>query len=536
MVSRRILCVLVLFAVFLCSCGTNGTADSSDSSLPNKNEPTVIESISLLYRTSDSLNPYTAKSELNQQLSSLLYDPLVKLDTNYQPYFVLAKEITYNKKVCTITLKSAKFSDQSEVTAEDIVYSYSLAKNSSLNYSKQLSCVESFKAENQTTIVVTLKKADPYFANLLDFPIIKSGSDKLTNQDKILLTPIGSGRYTFNEDTQTLIANNNHINGKPNVPIIKLINAPDETVVKHNLETGAVSVYYSELSDGIIPPMSGNINQTVLNNIVYLGVNLSDNALSKVELRYAISSALDRNEICSGAYHSYATAATGIFNPIWEDAKGLQNISSSPDMQNVVANFEVIGYNSKDADGFYVDDKGKGITLSLVSYNGNSQRSATAELVKKQLEAAGIHINLKSLGWNEYLSALQSGNFDLYIAETKLMGNMNVSELITSNGSLSYGIPNTSTKQEGDKTTEAPQGNGQGPQATPTAQTVDSTIDGFYNEKLSLVDIINAFNAELPIIPLCYRNGVTVCEPGINVENVSSMSDVYFGISNIISN
>ncbi len=74
-------------------------------------------------------------------------------------------------------------------------------------YPTQLAEIKSFTAGSKSTINVTLSKDDPYFANLLDFPIIKSGSDKLTDSNNILLPPIGSGRYVPDLDAGVLTAN-----------------------------------------------------------------------------------------------------------------------------------------------------------------------------------------------------------------------------------------------------------------------------------------------------------------------------------------
>ena len=41
------------------------------------------KTVSLLYSYSDSFNPYTAKTAANREISSLLYDSLIKTDNNF---------------------------------------------------------------------------------------------------------------------------------------------------------------------------------------------------------------------------------------------------------------------------------------------------------------------------------------------------------------------------------------------------------------------------------------------------------------------
>lgn len=533
------LCLAGVLTLSATGCGSNKNMSDNTSDNIASNSQESVDTLTLLYRADDPINPYSAKSFLNRRLANLMYDPLVKVDPDFQPEFVLAKGIEISDKQCIVTLKSAVFSDGSTVTADDVVYSLKLALASELAFKDQLTSVKSYKTDGSDKVIITLTKTDPYFANVLDFPIIKKDSDKLKDENKIVLPPIGSGRYIFDTKEKQLNANTMCIGGVPSVKTIKLIDAPDDTVVKYNLEVGNVSAYYSDLSDGVIPPMSGSSAPVNLTNLVYLGLNLENKHLTKAKLRYALSYAVDRLSVCNEAYYAYATPATGVFNAAWDDAGTLQNLPKTKELQNVVAILEEIGYNNKDNEGFIVDEKGKNITFRLVAYKGNDRRLKAAKLIKEQLEAIGFKINLKELEWDEYTKALADGSFDIYIAETKLSSNMDVTELLTADGSLSYGIPTvekpkTEADKKPDSQTDKETDNSEDkkePEFTSHIPLLEEAIKGFYGEQLSLVDIINAFNAEMPIIPICHRQGISVCDSRLNAETMSSVSDVYFGIT-----
>lgn len=540
---KRMLCaVLALVLAMLCACGKGSDGIDNTSSATVSGDTANIESLSLLYSMSDSLNPYKSETRLNRQVASLMFDPLVRLDNAFQPQYILAQSIEFNGKVCTVTLKSAVFSDGSAVTADDVVYSMKQALESELTiYKAQLASVKSVKSEGSDTVSITMTKSDPYFANLLDFPIIKSGSDGRKDENNIPLPPIGSGRYIYNTEDKALKANAMCVTGCPSAAVINLINAPDDEVVKYNLEVGNVGIYYTDLSDGVIPPMAGTASAVNLNNLIYLGVRLSDKNLRKAELRYAIAAAIDREAVCNDTYYSYATPASGLFSSVWEDAGSLQNLSRTADLQNVVANLKEIGYNSKNDKGYFTDTDGRPLSFKLIAFNGNERRLRTAELIAAQLESAGFKINLVTLDWEKYVAALSAGDFDLYLAEVKLLNNMDVTELVTSNGTLGYGIPAPAPAEAGNGT--APDGDGDssepdddgGNADAPVSYVplLDSAVSGFYNESLSLVDIINAFNAEMPLIPVCHRTGLTVCSSTLGVTDMSSVSDVFFGITDI---
>ena len=545
--TKKIVCILLSFLfILLVACSNNGTSSDNANSSSTQIESSPSKKISLLYSASDSLNPYKAETELNRQIGLLIFDSLVKLDSEFQPQYILAKSIEISKKECTITLKNALFSDGSAVTADDVAFSLKLAQESKLKYSEQLKTVKSYTVEATDTIKLHLTKTDPYFGNMLDFPIMKKDSDNLKDENNIILCPTGSGRYVFDNETKRLKANNMYILGVPTTSEIELINAPDETVVKYNLEANNVSIYYSPLNDGVIPSMSGKSIPLALNNLIYLGVNLNNSFLKDAKARYAVSAAISRTEICNDAYYSYATEAVGIFNAAFSDAGSLQNLSKTPDLENVVANLTEIGYNEKNDDGFYISKNNKVLTLKLVTYDGNERSVKTAELIKQQLESVGIKVNLVSLNWDDYVTALKERSFDLYLAEVQLGNNMDVTELVTSNGKLAYGIlsptpASPSTEEDAQLDSSTLENDEQNSNNKPDDKTeyissvplLDNVVSAFYNEELSLVDIINAFNAELPIIPVCHRLGITVCDAKLNVDSMSSISDAYFGIMNI---
>lgn len=530
--TRVLAMALALCFLFLTACTKKDNTSSVPSPLISDVQNNQSKQFSLLYFSGDSINPYVATTLINRQLSLLLYDPLVRLTPDFQPEYVLAKTIETAGKETVVNIKSALFSDGSAVTAEDVVYSYNLAKASDTSYATELSDIVSFKADGETKIIITSKKADPYIANILTFPIFKKDSDKLTDQNKIVLPPIGSGRYVPDFENLKLTANNGHILGAPSIPTIYLINTPDSAVANYNLENGNVSIYSTDMSDGVVPAFTGTHYSFSLNNVIYLGLNLNNARLKDESFRYALSAAIDRSLVCNNAYYGYATPASGIFPSVWEDAKGMQSLPSYADTEIMVAYLEDLGYNSKDEEGFVVNSKGKRLSLSLVYYEGNERRAAASKIIAEQLRAVGIDITLKPQPWNEYVSSLKNGWFDLYIAEVKLKGNMDISELVIPGGSLSYGIPKPAAP---DTTEDESQSNTDEPETEVEEKTwlTASAVKGFYSEKLSLIDIINAFNAEMPIIPICHPLGLTVSDTKLSADNVSSFYDAYFGISNI---
>lgn len=540
---------LCTMLILLSACD-NRTSLESD---PNAANSTVSDSapanpaaFTLIYSGNDTLNPYTAVTKNNQEVTELLFDPLIKLDSNFNAVYVLAEEISLNNKSCIIKLKSVQFSDGSTLTAEDVTYSIKKARESTTRYKSQLENIASSSASNATTVSITLKKSDPFFINLLDFPIIKMNSDSRKNEDNIALPPIGSGRYIFDEKGKKLNANTSYIAGKVNISEITLIDAPDNEALEHAVEVGSVTMHYTDLSDNLLPKMTGKSISVPLNNLVYLGVNFNNSKLAVPEIRQAISCIISRTKLSDSSYYGRAIPAVGPLPASFSAAEGIQTISAEKNIEQAVANLAQVGYTSKDSDGFYVNNKNARLSFNLLYNLDNSARANAAQLIKDQMAEAGIEIKLRSVNWDAYQSEISNGKFDLFLGEIKMLSNMDFSALVIPGGSAAYGakapdssntsssVPSSSSPDHssGSVTSDISTDNDGASGSEYTPVSTSETLSLFYAGRATLSEVLAAFNAELPFIPICHRCGQVVYSPKLSPGPVSSVSDIFFGIEN----
>ena len=517
-----------ILSVFLCLVLTLGFVGCKDAKVNSSGNAQTTETqkyknyITLLYSASDSFNPYEVKTDTNRQLCMLLYEPLVKLDNEFNPVHSIAEEVEINANVCTVKLKKVNFSDGTPLTSEDVVHSYNLAKQSGSEYASNLYQVVSVEMQSADTVVFNLNVSDPYFENVLDFPIIKKGSENIADSDSVKFPPIGSGRYKVSDDRQSLLLNEQYHGKKSSITEIRLINAPDNESVSHYIEIGAADMYYSNISDGNILRMSGQKIDINLNNLVYIGVNQNYGALIYRQLRQAISSGIDRSKICKDTYYNNALPATGFFNPVWKETKSVQNIQTIANSQITIENLQEIGYNNLDSDGFYRKNGGGPLSFSLLVNKENCMRVAAANEIAKQLADVGIKITVLEESYENYLQRLQSGGFQLYLGEIKLTDNMDLRPLVTQGGAVAFGVKNS-------EVIEIQETEEQEPQQTEDASCAQ-VIEKFYKGEASVNDVASVLQTDMPIIPICYRTGVLFCND--NIENVidSSQSDIYFSI------
>ena len=529
----KITAIVLSALIFLSGCRAkpDGTSSSAEP-------PTAVAAagsrnyLTMLYSAADTFNPYTAATNINRQLCRLLYEPLLKTDNSYNISYSLAQSAEVKGKECTVTLKSRYFSDGSALTADDVVYSFNLAKKSNTEYAYKLYEALSATVRDSKTVVIKLDRADPYFANTLDFPIIKKGSDTRTDADGVTHPPIGCGRFKLNDSEDKLITNE-HDPGKDRmIKEIRLINAPDSDAVGHYVEIGAADMYYSDISDGNILRMSGKKVNINLNHLIYIGANLSDEQLSLNALRQAISSGLDRKEICRDRYFKNALTANGFFNPAWEAVKSVQNINLQANKEITVENLEEIGYNKLDSAGVRTNGAGKKLKFELLVNKENRLRVTAARIIAKRLSEYGISVNVAEKSFADYTAALSSGNFQLYLAEVAITPNMDISSLITEGGSAAYGIKKPEKKAD-EKTEQTGSTESTASEAEQTEEqnlTAAELVSGFYAGTNTLADLSSVLQTEMPVIPLCYRTGVLFYNDKIENVNNSSCSDIYFSI------
>lgn len=524
MLKKIIALLLAVILLTFAGCGDKlPDSSSQDSSTPSGTEETK-GSLQLLYCENDTMNPYKTISKLNAELASLLFDPLVKVTDTFESVNVLAERIETVDNICTVTLKDSVFSDNTAVTAEDVVYSCNLAKNCE-RFSYLFYEVTDIAAADAKTVIFTLNVKDPYFQRLLTFPILKTGSDQLKNEDNVELTPIGCGRFVFDDTSSRLIPNANYSPKITNLEEIRLVNAPDDESMRHHVEVGVTDIYYAETPEDTIIRMSGKKKTVNLNNLVYLGINHNYAPLKNAELRYAISSAISRDEIRSSAFYSNAVAATGFFHPDWREVSDYQTIESKANLKISVEYLSKIGYNRLNEDGYYENSHGNILELTLLVNGDSATKSAAAQLISAQLKAAGIKVTVNSVGKDAYFAALSSGSFQLYLGEVKLLPNMDIRSLVMPYGAAAYGMVDKVAKETHEQI-ETQEDTEKHDDETSYIQVVEN----FYVGSNTAVDVASSLLANMPVIPILYRDSIVFYSNDIEDIGAVSGGDIFLSI------
>lgn len=487
----------ILLSFFACSSleDTDATTDHTPVVETNTNGET-LSTLKIGYTQSDTLSPYTATGTVNQELSALIYDPLFTLDEHYTAVPVIAESYTLSGVTLTVALKSGvRFTDSTALTADHVVASFNKAKTAPA-YQARLANFESAKNE-QGQVVFTLSRNDPYAVNCLDFAIAKDPDAEV---------PTGSGRFVFDSaQAPTKITwNDGNIRGvEPVLQEFSLISVSDNSSVNNALKIGNISFVFDSLSGGSVQRVNASTAEISLNNLVFLGVNSKSTLLSDINVRKAVSCAINREEIVTTGYQNHATAASEPFNPAWSAYQALGRTVQALDQGGAEQLLKNAGYTEKNASGIFTNNN-RPLQLKLVVNSGNAFREEAAQLISEQLAQAGIGVEITTLAYDQYVQTISSGSYDLYLGEVNLSCNMDLTPLFAKGGAVSYGIDTAG--------------------ATCTAYT------RLLNGEIQLADFLTAFNEELPIIPLCYRGGLLLYSRAITVPVIGTESDVFYNI------
>lgn len=496
-VTVSVLSVLfaLIMAVSLVFSGCSGNVgDGNDTTEMPSDAVAAIQTLKLPYSKSDKLNPFTAQSMLNQQLSALIYDGLFALDKNYTAQPLIASSCIQSGRTLTVSLSSAKFSDGSAVSASDVVASFNSAKTSP-QYKSSLAKFESAKVSGKS-VVFTLSADDPYAINCLTFAVTKKGS---TEEGAA-----GSGRYVYTAENGVgyLKAKGTRNGFSAKKDSITLYDVKELSVLKYALAIGNISFAFDDLRDGSYTRYSASTAEVLMNNLVYMTFNKSSSALSSEKVRQAIALAVDREKIANESFQGHATAAYTPFNPDWGVTSG-KDYTQKTDLDAAGKLLDEAGYTTSNG-GIRKNSAGKQLSIKILVNKDNGFKAAAAQSIKAMLEKLKISVTVSSLSEKEYRSAVSSGKYDIYIGEVKLTADMDLSSLLKKGGSISFGID--------------------------TSGKASAAYEAFLAGTGDVDAFIETFNSDLPFMPLCYRSGIAVYTRSLNYGSKNHANDVYADI------
>lgn len=462
---------------------------------------TIQANFALAYSRNDSLNPYRATSSLNAAVSALIFDKLIVLTEDYEVEPVIARSISQEGRDITVVIRDGLvFSDGSELTARDVEYSFYVAKRSDSKYAAQLTNFKMVVVDGNT-LTFTIGENDPFAYMLLDIPIIKIESDAGGAM------PTGSGKYVYisDEDLGIFLEKNDKWYNPDSTTIERIsLNAmPTVESIIHSIEIGTISYFITDLRDGYPSRINANFSTFDVNNLIYLGVNTNDTRLYNIDIRTAISYALNREEIATKAFGGRALASTGPITPAFADVAAMESGLTVDDKTSASFLLSNAGYVNTDENGYKYDSLGNYLSFSILVAGENDQHVNAANVIANQLSEVGISTSIEEVSSSDFATTVAAGNYQLYVGEYALLNNMDFSPLFTTNSGMYTGFE---------------------------FDTLNTAHEAWKMGIGTLSAYLDAFAANIPFIPICHRQGMVCFSRSLNSDMNISESDPFFGM------
>jgi len=273
------------------------------------------------------------------------------------------------------------------------------------------------------------------------FPIVAKHQFKTVETAKKIdsgFIPIGTGPYkvgSFNELTHITLEGNSeyHGGGTPknslNFQII-----PEKNDAVNLMSVNNISITFSkELDrDTIYTDRDVNVVNFPSNEVELVGFNFRNPAMKNTNLRKAIASAINTNEIIESAYYKNGLQNDTIYYP---DFLGVDSVKTENTYNLEYAKKLLLssGYADRNGDGLVENETNQSLVINILVNQEDQSRTAAAEIIKEGLEQLSIRVNIISKDWNGYNSDLASGNYDLFLGGYKINENYDLRFLLHSN-------------------------------------------------------------------------------------------------------
>ena len=371
------------------------------------------------------VNPILTYSPTDNDLVSIIYSGLMRKNTDgtLSPDLAEKYDISKDGLTYTFTLKDKIFfQDGKPLTASDIIFTINKIKDPIVKSPKKVNWDGvSIEKINEKTIRFTLKQPYASFLENTTIGILPehlwaSGTNTPIEINELNTNPVGSGPYQLKKtgressgliSSYELSAFNKFIKGLPYIKTITFNFYPNEDELISALESGKVQQASSITPENaeVLKNKNYKIESSVLPRVFGLFFNQNQNQIfTDKNVVKAMNLAIDKDRIIREVLKGYGVV---IDDPIPPNMIAYQKLGEEDNRTREESLIEAKNVLEKDgwkigASGYLektttVKKKKSTTELSFSISTGNTPELAkTAELIKENLTAIGVKVNVKT--------------------------------------------------------------------------------------------------------------------------------------------
>ncbi len=403
---------LVIVSMVISGCGTGGNNGGSSTSAPTNApaNPTQAPSSSggggkaeggtvrvAMATEPDNLDPYLSAATDTGSMMDNVFDGLFEAgeNSNLVPAIAQSYEVSEDGLSYTFKLRQGvKFHDGSDLTAEDVYYSY--AKLSGLNGQEPLSskfaAIEAIETPDDYTVVVKLKAIDAAFLAANIVAIVPKDYEDHSSK------PIGAGPFKFESYSpgqELVLTKNESFYDEERMPALDRVEfkiMPDANASVLALQSGDIDMIPGISSQGALQLGEGfQIVSGPQNMVQLMALNNAVEPLNDVKVRQAINHAVDKDVIIQTVAEGNGAKLGSNMSPAMKMyyEEGLED-RYKPDIEEAKKLLKEAGYEN-------------GFDLTITVPSNYKFHVDTAQVIAEQLKAAGINATIKQVEWSSWL-------------------------------------------------------------------------------------------------------------------------------------
>lgn len=437
-ITLLLLCAALVLSIFSgCAAEDTPYVPTGDALAPEDADvnATIAEDegeqqdFSLAYYPSRSMNPVIATDFTNRALFSLIYQGLFFINQKNEPVPILCDTYKHSSDYRTFTffiMDGAKFSDGTPVTVEDALATYTAALKSTY-YSGRFVHVKQILISDEGGLSFKLSNPITEFPLLLDVPIIKASQIEAEH-------PLGSGPYIFENSlkgaqlrrNQAWWCNDTARNLVVRAEAIPLLAAESATQIRDGFEFADIGVVCVDpCSDSYADYRCDRELWNCENGMMlYLACNVAySDVFSDDALRATLTYAINRQALADEYYRGFAQTTTLACSP-----------SSPYYSPSLAAKYEYDPIRFIEALGRIKTPKEP---VELLVNKDDSLRLRAARDIAQMLNECGLETVTVEVESAKFQSYVRVGKYDLYLGQTRLSTNMDLTPFFHPYGNMS---------------------------------------------------------------------------------------------------
>lgn len=344
-------------------------------------------------------DPARGPSGMSHVVIEQIYSTLMSLDPDAVPYPDLAEKFEQSADGLEYTFhlrKGVKFHDGSDLTAEDVKFTFDRlrAKDTGYSYGSQVETIKEVVVVDPHTVTFKLTQTTGPFLVYMAFPGSSIVPKKLVESGHDLNSkPVGSGPFKFvSYEPRSMVKFTRNENfyeaGKPYVDALEFHLIADITALTNAVISGNIN-FSNEIPPKdwqMVSATPGLVGLTLEGSRYYwLLMNNTVAPLDNPKVRQAIAHAIDRSAIVAGVFFGQAVPFKGGVIPEWSwGYAGIDYFTPGANPEKAKALLAEAGH----ADGF---------ATSITMASSFPAMVAMAPIIQANLAAIGIKAEIKTM-------------------------------------------------------------------------------------------------------------------------------------------